>query len=435
MNMVSEIKGKHLFFDGCDTVELAKEFGTPLYVYSKTDIVSRINELKECFIKPYPKNRIAYAAKAFCCQGIYKLCENEGISMDVVSGGELYTAMKAGIDPSKLEFNGNNKLPRELEAAIDYGVERIVIDGEQELALIEEICRKLGKKTDILIRVTPCVEVDTHDFIITGRKDSKFGLNIEPEFIFPYVKKAIDSEYVNFHGFHFHLGSQLFEVKPFLDATDVLLKLMEDCREKFGYVADEFNIGGGPGVTYTDEVRKPYSYFYTPVLEKVAAWSKEKDYPMPAMICEPGRSLVAEAGLELYTVGMTKTVTGIRKYAAVDGGMPDNIRPALYGAKYKGIVANRADEPAEETVTICGKCCEGDSDMIIKDAKFADPKTGDIIAVFSTGAYGYSMANNYNRNPIPGVILVEKGKAEWMIKRQTYEQMTCCDVMPESLKK
>ena len=434
MNMVSEIKGKHLGFDGCDTVELAKEFGTPLYVYSKTDIVSRIDELKECWIKPYPKNRIAYAAKAFCCMGMYKLCENEGISMDVVSGGELYTAMKAGINPAKLEFNGNNKLPKELEAAIDYGVERIVIDGVQELELIESICKKLGKKTDILIRVTPCVEVDTHDFIVTGRKDSKFGLNIEPEFIFPYVKRAIDSEYVNFHGFHFHLGSQLFDVKPFLDATAVMLQLMKDTREKFGFVCDELNIGGGPGVTYINEERPPYRYFYDPVLEKVEAFCKAEDYPMPAMICEPGRSIVAEAGLQLYTVGMTKEVIGIRKYAAIDGGMPDNIRPALYGAKYKGIVANRADEPADETVTICGKCCEGDSDMIIKDAPFAMPRTGDIIAVFSTGAYGYSMANNYNRNPIPGVILVEKGKAEWMVKPQTYEQMICCDVIPESLK-
>ena len=434
MNMVSEIKGSHLWFDGCDTVELAKEFGTPLYVMSKTDIVSRINELKECFVKPYPKNRIAYAAKAFCCMGMYKLCENEGISMDVVSGGELYTAMKAGIDPKKLEFNGNNKLPKELEAAIDYGVERIIIDGEQELALIEQICEKLGKKTDILIRVTPCVEVDTHDYIVTGRKDSKFGLNIEPEFIYPYVKKAIDSKYVTFHGFHFHLGSQLFDAKPFMDATNVMLDLMKETRERFGYVADELNIGGGPGVTYINEERPPYSYYYTPVLQRIEEWCKAEDYEMPAVICEPGRSIVAEAGLQLYTVGMTKVVTGIRKYAAIDGGMPDNIRPALYGAKYKGIVANRADEEPTETVTICGKCCEGDSDMIIRDSKFADPKTGDIIAVFSTGAYGYSMANNYNRNPIPGVVLVEKGKAEWMVKPQTYEQMICCDVMPESLK-
>ena len=434
MNLVSEIKGKHLWFDGCDTVELAKEFGTPLYVFSKTDIVARIDELKECWIKPYPKNRVAYAAKAFCCMGMYKLCENQGISMDVVSGGELYTAMKAGINPAKLEFNGNNKLPNELEAAIDYGVERIVIDGVQELELIESICKKLGKKTDILIRVTPCVEVDTHDFIVTGRKDSKFGLNIEPEFIFPYVKKAIDSEYVNFHGFHFHLGSQLFEVKPFIDATKVLLQLMKDTREQFGFVCDEMNVGGGPGVTYINEERPPYRYFYDPILEEVEAFCKAEDYPMPAMICEPGRSIVAEAGLQLYTVGMTKEVIGIRKYAAIDGGMPDNIRPALYGAKYKGLVANRADEPADETVTICGKCCEGDSDMIIKDAPFVMPRTGDIIAVFSTGAYGYSMANNYNRNPIPGVILVEKGKAEWMVKPQTYEQMICCDVILESLK-
>jgi diaminopimelate decarboxylase len=219
-----------------------------------------------------------------------------------------------------------------------------------------------------------------------------------------------------------------------MDATNVMLDLMKETRERFGFVADELNIGGGPGVTYINEERPPYSYYYTPVLQRIEEWCKAEDYEMPAVICEPGRSIVAEAGLQLYTVGMTKVVTGIRKYAAIDGGMPDNIRPALYGAKYKGIVANRADEEPTETVTICGKCCEGDSDMIIRDSKFADPKTGDIIAVFSTGAYGYSMANNYNRNPIPGVVLVEKGKAEWMVKPQTYEQMICCDVMPESLK-
>lgn len=434
MSNIKEVKNGHLFFDGCDTVELAKEFGTPIYVYSKTDIVARIDELKECFVKPYPKNRIAYAAKAFCCMGIYKLCENEGISMDVVSGGELFTAMKAKIDPEKLEFNGNNKLPSELEAAIDYGVGRIIIDGEQELDLIEKICEANGQTTDILIRITPSVEVDTHDYIVTGRKDSKFGLNIDPEVIFPYIKKAIDSKYVRFHGFHYHLGSQLFDNKPMLDAVDVALELMKDCRERFGFAPGELNIGGGVGVTYTDEVRMPFSYFYTPILERIAAWCEKENYEMPAVICEPGRALVAEAGIQLYTVGMTKNIPGIRRYAAIDGGMSDNIRPALYGAKYGGLVANRADEPADETVTICGKCCEGDSDMIIKGGKFASPRTGDIIAVFSTGAYGYSMANNYNRNPIPGVVIVEKGKAEWLIKPQSYEHMTALDLLPDMLK-
>ena len=432
--MVSEIKNGRLFFDGCDTVELAKEYGTPIYVYSKTDIVSRINEIKECFINPYPKNRIAYAAKAFCCMGMYKLCELEGISMDVVSGGELYTAMKAKIPPHLIEFNGNNKLPKELEAAIDYGIERIVIDGEQELDLIEEICKKKDKVVDVLIRITPCVEVDTHDYIVTGRKDSKFGLNIEPEFLDPYIKHALESPYVKLHGFHFHLGSQLFDKKPYMDAVDVMLNLMKDTKEKFGFVADEMNIGGGFGVTYIDEKRPPFSFFLTPVMERIEGWCKAEDYPLPAVIIEPGRSIVADAGIQLYTVGMTKTVTGIRKYAAIDGGMPDNLRPALYGAKYKGILANRADEPATETVTICGKCCEGDSDMIIRDGKFADPQTGDIVAVFSTGAYGYSMADNYNRNPIPGIVLVEKGKSEWMVKPQTYEEMICCDLIPDSMK-
>lgn len=432
--MVKEIKNGRLFFDGCDTVELAKQYGTPIYVYSKTDIVSRINEIKECFIKPYPKNRVAYAAKAFCCMGMYKLCQQAGISMDVVSGGELYTAIKAKIPPELIEFNGNNKLPKELEAAIDYGVERIVIDGEQELELIERICKEKNKVVDVLIRITPCVEVDTHDYIVTGRKDSKFGLNIEPEFLDPYIKHALESPYVKLHGFHFHLGSQLFDLKPYTQAVTVMLDLMKDTREKFGFTAGEMNIGGGFGVTYIDEKRPPFSFFLTPVMEQIENWCKKENYALPAVIIEPGRSLVAEAGIQLYTVGMTKVITGIRKYAAIDGGMPDNIRPALYGAKYKGVLANRAEEPATQTVTICGKCCEGDSDMIINDGKFADPRTGDIVAVFSTGAYGYAMANNYNRNPIPGVVLVEKGKSEWMVKPQTYEQMIAGDIIPDSMK-
>ncbi|MST51272.1 diaminopimelate decarboxylase [Hornefia butyriciproducens] len=420
--MIKEVKNNVLYFDGCNTVELAKKYGTPLYVYSESDIHARIRELKETFLDRYPGARVAYAGKAFLPLSMARIIRDEDICVDVVSGGELYTALKAGVPAEHIEFNGNNKLRNELEMAVESEIGRIIVDGLQEMNVIEEICRAKGKTARILIRITPNVKVSSHDYIVTGKKDSKFGIPQDDDILMPLIRQAIESPVLDFYGIHFHIGSQLFENEFHLEATQVALELVKKIKEKFGYDIREINVGGGFGATYTDEERKPYSYFLDPIMEKVTDYCGKNNLVKPAIAIEPGRSVVAEAGITLYTVGAIKEIPGVRKYVAVDGGMTDNIRPALYQAVYTGVVANRANEPKKDTYTICGKCCES-GDIVIKDLKGAAPQTGDIFVVFSTGAYGYSMASNYNKNTIPGVVFVREGRDRLVVKAQSYEDM------------
>lgn len=402
--MTREIKNGILYFDGCNTVELAQKYGTPLYVMSENDILERFSQLKEAFTDKYPNARVAYACKAFCTVAMMKICEREGMCIDVVSGGELYTAIKARFPPERIEFNGNNKLPEELEAAIDYGIGRIIVDGIGELKLIEDICARKDKKANILYRITPGIKADSHDYIITGKKDSKFGMPQDEDSLYREVKKALDSPYVEFLGFHFHIGSQLFEKDPYLQALNVTLKHIKNIKEKYGAEVEEINMGGGFGVVYTDEQRKPYSYYLDPLMERINEFFVEEQMQLPAVVIEPGRSIVAEAGITLYTIGRIKDIPGVRKYVSTDGGMTDNIRPALYQSEYDGIIAGKASQAKTEKVTVCGKCCES-GDILIRDIDMAEPETGDIFAIFSTGAYGYSMASNYNRNPVSAVVL------------------------------
>ncbi len=432
--MITEIKNNTLYFDGCNTVELAEKYGTPLYVMSETAIVEKCREIRKTFLSNYERTRAAYAAKAFLTLSMCKIIEREGLCMDVVSGGELYIAIKAGFPAEKIELNGNNKSVEELELAIDYGIGRIIVDGLDELKLIEEICREKGKKANILYRITPGVKSDSHDYIVTGKKDSKFGIPLDDEVIFPAVEQAVNSEYVNFMGFHFHVGSQLHNNDSHLKALETALKLIKDTKDRYNYVTPELNIGGGFGIRYTDaDDKKPYSYFLDPMMERIEEFSREINITRPEVVIEPGRSIVGEAGITLYTVGTIKDIKGIRKYVSVDGGMTDNIRPALYQAVYEGVIANKADEPKNELVTICGKCCES-GDVLIRDAKTAEPERGDIFAIFSTGAYNYTMASNYNKNPLPATVLVKDGKSEIIVKRQDYEHMTANEVIPEYLK-
>lgn len=421
--MAKEIKNGLLYFDGCNTVELAKEYGTPLYVLSETAIVEKCREITESFLKKYERTRAAYAAKAFLTVAMCKIIEREGLCIDVVSGGELFTAVKAEFPAEKIEFNGNNKSIQELELAIDYNIGRIIVDGLDELDLIEEICKRKNKKTNILYRITPGVKSDSHDYIVTGKKDSKFGIPLDEEIISNAIQKAVESEYVNFMGFHFHVGSQLHDNGSHLQALETALKLIKDTKEKYNYVTPELNIGGGFGIHYTDEDnKKPYAYFLDPMMKRIEEFSKELNIERPEIVIEPGRSIIGEAGITLYTIGTSKDIPGIRKYVSVDGGMTDNIRPALYQAKYESIIANKADKEKTETVTISGKCCES-GDILIKDEKMPTPERGDILAIFSTGAYGYSMASNYNKNPIPAVVLVKDGTSRVIVKRQTYEDI------------
>ncbi len=434
MNQRREIKDGILYFDGCSTVDLAKQYGTPLYVMSEGDIEDKMREIKTCFLDKYPNTRAAYASKAFCTMAIYKICEKEGFCIDIVSGGELHTAIKAGFPAERIEFNGNNKLPQEIEEALDYGIGRFIVDGLQEVALIEAICKEKGKTANILFRVTPGVAASTHDYITTGKKDSKFGIPLDEDVFFPQVEAAIKAEHINFLGLHFHVGSQLFDNAPFLQALDIILDKVAEIKKRFDYDIKELNLGGGFGATYIDEERKPYAYFLAPMMERIEAFFTELGVERPAVVIEPGRSIVAEAGLSLYTIGSIKDIRDIRKYVSVDGGMTDNIRPALYQAEYEGLVANKASEPKDDKVTICGKCCES-GDILIKDCMITGTaKAGDLFAMFSTGAYGFSMASNYNSNPIPAVVLVKDGKSELIVKRQSYDDIIKNQIMPEMLK-
>ena len=420
--MIREIRDGRLFFDGCDTVKLAREYGTPLYVFSETDIVSRLKEFKRDFIEKYENVRVAYASKAFCAVGMFKILEKYGFSADVVSGGELYAARAAGFPMEKIEFNGNNKSKMEIEAAVSSEVGRIILDGTQELPLIEEACKKYGKKINITVRISPGVATSTHDYVVTGKLDSKFGIPLEDDVLYPLIKEIIDSPYVEFMGLHMHIGSQLFSVEEFLESLEVMLKIAGEIKSRLSFDVRELNIGGGFGATYINEERKPFSYFLDPIMKRITEWAGELGIERPAVVTEPGRSIIAEAGITLYTVGQIKEIKGVRKYVSVDGGMGDNIRVALYGAKYSGMIANKASEDLKEKVTLCGKCCES-GDFLIEDMEVPEVEMGDIAAVFSTGAYGYSMASNYNNNPKPGAILVHEGRARWLIRPQTYEQI------------
>lgn len=421
--MIKKYVDNTLYFDDCNTVELAKKYGTPLYLVSESDIEDKCNEIKKHFLDKYENTRAAYACKAFCSLAMLKLLDRQGFCLDVVSGGELYTAIKANFPPEKIEFNGNNKQRDEIELAVDYGIGRIIIDGLEELSLIEEICKEKNKTISVLYRITPGVENETHEFITTGKKDSKFGVPLDGDVIFPAISKAIESEYVDFLGFHFHVGSQLFTNHSHLAALETSLKLVKETKERFNFVIRELNVGGGFGIEYIKEdKRKAFSYFLDPIMKRIEEFSKSIGIPRPAVVIEPGRSIVGEAGITLYRVGAIKNIVGIRKYVSIDGGMTDNIRPALYQAKYDGLIANKAEEKKTEKVTICGKCCES-GDVLIKDIEIPSPEPGDIFAVFSTGAYGYSMASNYNKNTIPAVVFVKEGKDRLVVRRQTYEDM------------
>ncbi|HHT21583.1 MAG TPA: diaminopimelate decarboxylase [Tissierellia bacterium] len=425
-----DIRNGTLYIDDCNTVELAKRYGTPLYVVSLSEIKARVDEMKTA-LKPYPKSRIAYAAKAFLSKGMVRILDKLDLCLDVVSGGELDTALATGFPPERIEFNGNNKLEWELELAISNGIGRIIIDGYQELDLIRQIARRHNSKVSVLIRLTPGVAADSHDYIVTGKKDSKFGFPLDAPELMQTISEAMADDSVDLIGFHFHVGSQLDQNKVYLDSLELVFRFLEDLNQQTGFIPREMNIGGGFGIRYTDEDdRKPFSFYLEPIMAQIRLFFDRHDWELPELVTEPGRSIIGEAGTTLYTIGILKDISGLRYYACVDGGMNDNIRPALYQAKYNAVLANRADAQADTKVTITGKICES-GDILIKDIALPSPKRGDILAVFSTGAYGHSMASNYNKLPVPAVVLVYKGRSELLVRRQTLEDLRQYDMIPE----
>lgn len=419
----------NFIFDGCDTVQLAKEYGTPLYVISEKIIRDRCNEVKKSFLNKYKNTMAFYASKAFLNIAMCKIVEEEGLGLDVVSGGEIYTAVKAGFPMERVEFHGNNKTCEELELAISSGVGRIVVDNFYELYLIEQLAERYSKNVDILIRIIPGIDSHTHQYIDTGRKDSKFGVPAEKEIILEMINKILNTPSINLLGFHFHVGSQLFDNKSHLMAVDVVMNIIRDLYNETGFVTKELNTGGGYGIYYCEgDEPKPVSYFVDPIMEKIYAKCEECRIQVPKVMIEPGRWLIGEAGITLYTIGSIKQIPNIRKYISIDGGMTDNPRPALYQAKYEAIIANKFNESDNEVVTIAGKCCES-GDIMIKDIKIPKADSGDILAVMSTGAYNYSMANNYNKIPKPAVIFTNQGDHRVVVKRESYEDMLKLEVI------
>lgn len=421
----------HLMVGDIDTVDLANKYGTPLYVYDVSIIRENCRSFVNTFKELGVKAQVAYASKAFSTIAMLQVIKQENLSLDVVSEGELYTALKAGFPTNKIHLHGNNKSYNELHMAVTNDIGCIVIDNFYEIDLLEQILEKENKKIDVLIRVTPGIESETHHYIMTGNEDSKFGFNMLNGQAEEAFNRLHNHENLQFKGLHCHIGSQIFATDSFLKAVEVLYKQLSEWNKKYQYTPQVINLGGGFGIRYvgTDQPL-PFDQHVKEIVHSVKENSKQFNLPLPEIWIEPGRSIVGNAGITLYTIGSTKDIPGVRKYVAVDGGMTDNLRPALYEAKYEGVIANKANDPVTETVSIAGKACES-GDMLIWDISLPKVQSGDIFAVFSTGAYGYSMANNYNRFARPAVVFVEKGKDVLVVKRETNDDIVKNDLSYE----
>ena len=419
----------NLEMSGCDLVSIAKEFGTPAYVVDDATIRKNCKKYNDSIKKYYDGNgRAIYASKALSCKYMYKLVEEEGLGIDVVSGGEIYAALSAGFPADKIYFHGNNKTPDELKYALENKIGRIMVDNSLELTRVNEIAHELNIKANIIIRITPGIDASTHEFIKTGQIDSKFGAILETGEADELVALAVKSENICIKGFHCHIGSQIFDLDPFEHAAEVMMNFIGDVKEKYGLITDELDLGGGFGIRYTENDNPSdlgeYMNAVSKVVKRVAL---ERDVKLPFIIVEPGRSMVAEAGLTLYSVGTIKDIPNIRTYVSIDGGMTDNPRYILYQSRYTAVSAENPLAPRNKVVTVAGKCCES-GDLIGKDMPLNDVKVGEIIAILSTGAYNYSMSSNYNRVPRPPIIMIKDGKPIVAVRRETYDDMLKCDL-------
>ncbi len=420
-----EINNKgHLSIGGADTVSLAEKYGTPLYVMDENIVRENIRSFKSSIEKYYGgAGQVFYAGKVFSCMEMLRIVAEEGAGLDAVSGGELYTAIKAGFPMDKVCLHGNDKTEAELTLALENGVGRIAVDNIGELLMLSEICRRMSKKADVFLRIKPGIDAHTHSFIRTGQIDSKFGFALETGEAMEAVKKALSVPEINLKGLHCHIGSQIFDVDPFVCTAEVMLKFISSIKKETGAEIEELDLGGGFGIKYkgTDNP-PPYDEYMKKVSEKVREVCKSENISQPYIIIEPGRSIAGPAGLTLYTVGGIKHIPNIRTYVSVDGGMGDNPRYILYQAEYEAVIANKAAEPKSETVTVAGKCCES-GDLIGEGMSLQKAQAGDIMAVFATGAYNYSMSSNYNRNPRPPVVMVKDGESRLIVKGETFDDI------------
>lgn len=418
-----------LILGGVGVKTLAAQYGTPLYVMDENVIRSNMRAFKSSMDKYYGgKGLVCYASKAFSCKEIYRIAKEEGIGADVVSIGEMYTAKSVGFPMDQVCFHGNNKTRRELEAALDWGVTRIVVDNLTELHTLSALAKEKGIIAEILLRIKPGIDAHTHNFIRTGQIDSKFGLALETGEAMEGVKEALAAESVTLRGLHCHIGSQIFSVDPFVHAAEVMMGFLGQIKAETGVELPELNLGGGFGILYTDEDEPvPFGDYMELVSRAVKASAEKLGLSQPFVLIEPGRSIVGEAGTTLYTIGSVKEIPDIRTYVSIDGGMGDNPRYILYQAKYDMILANRVNEPATETVTVAGRCCES-GDLLGENVPLAPAKPGDLLAVFATGAYNYSMASRYNRVGIPPVVMVKDGASRVIVRGESLEDLVRNDL-------
>ncbi|RKJ40442.1 diaminopimelate decarboxylase [Acutalibacter sp. 1XD8-33] len=419
----------HLSISDCDTIDLAQQYGTPLYVMSEDEIRRVCRSYVESFQEFYGGNgRPIYASKAFCCKEMCRIVSSEGLDIEVVSGGELYTALKAGISGANIHFQGNNKSTAELEFALENNVGDIVVDNFSELEQLGKIAAEKEKVALISLRVKPGIDAHTHEFIRTGQIDSKFGLDLASGEAFQAAKHSLELPGVKLIGLHCHIGSQIMEKLPFVHAAEVMLNLYNQIKQELGVELDHLNLGGGFGIHYTEKDDFiPYHEYMKAVSAVIHEKCTELGLSLPKIYIEPGRSIVGESGITLYTVGNIREILQVRNYVAIDGGMFENPRYALYQSDYTCLIANKAAQPAAYTATIAGKCCES-GDLIQEHTLIQPPEEGDILAVLSTGAYNYSMASNYNRNLRPPCIMVSHGQSRVIIKGETYEDLLRNDI-------
>ncbi|WP_314585336.1 diaminopimelate decarboxylase [Paenibacillus terrigena] len=425
----------HLEIGGCDVTDLKAQFGTPLYIVDEELVRKRCREYIAAFRESGLNFQVAYASKAFCVMAMCRLADEEGLSLDVVSDGELYTALQAGFPAHRIHFHGNNKTIEEIEMAIDARIGCFVVDNFIELHLLNSIAAEKGQRVNVLLRVTPGVEAHTHEYISTGQTDSKFGFDIGNGSAFVAVREASSLTNLDLLGVHSHIGSQIFEVEGFQMAVERVAQFALRVRDELNVIFRVVNLGGGFGIRYVEgDTPLQVSQYVKAITDGVKTHFAALGDTLPEIWVEPGRSIVGDAGTTLYTVGTSKEIPGVRKYVAVDGGMTDNPRPALYESKYEAILANRANEETVETVSIAGKCCES-GDMLIWDLDLPKVNSGDLLAVACTGAYNYAMASNYNRIRRPSVVFAKDGQADIVVARESFDNIVGNDMIPERMKK
>lgn len=426
-----------LYIGGMKAADLAREYGTPLYVFDEDQIRLMMRTYKGAIERHYGNGLPLYASKAFSCLSMYSIAKSEGLGVDVVSGGELFTAKKAGFPMKNVFFHGNSKTDEELKMAVDFRVGYVVVDSAEEAKILNDFAKEKGRVQNILVRVNPGVEAHTHKYVQTATNGSKFGFPIWDGRALGFTKEILGFKNLRICGYHCHIGSQIFEKQSFVVAAQKMVEFFASVKKECGFTPAVMNLGGGFGIFYEgdDPKMKPEDYdgFVAAISDAVTTGCKSARLKKPRLVIEPGRSIVGEAGITLYTVNTIKNASEDVRYVAVDGGMGDNPRYALYESRYTVLAAEKADAPATRKVTIAGKCCES-GDMIAADVYLPDVERGDILAVLSTGAYNYSMASNYNRNVIPGAILVSGGKADVIIKKQTLSDLTRGDVIPQRIK-